>query len=44
MKREIKFRAWNEAIEAAAENAELRFIPFSDNMEVNEKSILKLKK
>lgn len=41
---EAQKEAWNEAIESAAESATLRFIPFSDNMEVNKASILKLKK
>lgn len=36
--------AYNQAINDAAESATIRFIPFSDNQEVNKESILKLLK
>jgi len=41
---EAQKEAYNMAIDDAAENATLRFIPFSDNMDVDQESILKLKK
>lgn len=38
---EVQKEAWNESILLSAESATIRFIPFSDNTEIDRESILK---
>lgn len=42
--KEAQKEAYNEAIKDAAMESTIRFVPFSDNIEVSEESILKLLK